>query len=383
MRLQVALALVVLALPLTGSTARGQGPTTVFTPAPQGGVVPGIQGPGAVPPRDRARTAAKGTASIRGRVTAAGTTTPLRRAQVAVFSTEGGLGRFTTTTNGEGRYEVLELPAGRYSITVTKGGYVSLQYGQRRPFEPGTPVALADGQALTGLDLALPRGSVITGRITDEFGEPVAGAQVSAQRYQYGPDGQRRLFQTGSLMTTDDLGQFRLHSLMPGEYVVSATFRSNFVAIGLPGGTDTSEGFLPTFHPGTINASEAQPVTVTLGQESSVQFALSAARMARVSGLVVDSTGRALASAMVVLVPSSGMFAGSLTTSQTGPDGSFSIANVAPGDYVANVQLLQGLSSINIFESASVPVSVGGSDLNGLRIATGPGVLISGHVEFE
>jgi protocatechuate 3,4-dioxygenase beta subunit len=388
MRLNVAITGSVLTLALTGSTAIGQ---VVFTPAqgganvfipPQGGV-PAPAGPGAVPPRDRSRTATKGTASIRGRVTAAGTTTPLRRAQVAVFSSEG-LGRFTTTTNGEGRFEVLELPAGRYTITVTKGGYVSLQYGQRRPFEPGTSVAVADGQALTGLDLALPRGSVIAGRITDEFGEPVASAQVSAQRYQYGPDGQRRLASSGTV-TTDDLGQFRLHSLMPGEYIVSATFRSNFIAIGgAIGGSDTSESFLPTFHPGTINVSEAQPVTVTLGQESSVQFALSAARIARVSGLVVDSTGRPLISAMVALLPSSGQLSVSgLNTAQSGPDGSFTFPNVAPGDYVANVQLVPGLSNSNIPESAAVRVSVGGSDLNGLRIATGPGVLISGVVEFE
>ena len=295
-----------------------------------------------------------------------------------------GPARYATTTNGEGRFEVLELPADRCSLTVSKGGYVSLQYGQRRPFEPGTPVALADGQALTALDLALPRGSVIAGRITDEFGEPVAQAQVSAQRYQYGPDGQRRLTSSGIPITTDDLGQFRLHSLMPGEYIVSATFRSNFVVIGGTAGSDTSESFLPTFHPGTINASEAQPVTVTLGQESSVQFALSAARMARVSGLVVDSTGRALASAMVVLLPSSGLLSvsGGLTTSQTAADGSFTFANVPPGDYVANVQLIPALTGTNLTESAAVPVSVGGSDLNGLRIATGP-ALVRGHVEFE
>ena len=136
---------------------------------------------------------------------------------------------------------------------------------------------------------------------------------------------------SGIPITTDDLGQFRLHSLMPGEYVVTASFRSGVSIGGLPG-SDTSEGFLPTFYPGTVNVSDAQPVTVTLGQESSVQFALSAARMARVSGLVVDSTGRALASAMVVLLPSSGLLSVSgLTSSQTGPDGSSTFANVAPG----------------------------------------------------
>jgi hypothetical protein len=342
--------------------------------------VPGLP----LPPRDRQPAAAKGTASMRGRVTAAGTTTPLRRAQVAVTSLEG-TGRFTTTTNGEGRYEVVDLPPGRYSITVNKGGYVTLQYGQRRPFEAGTPVTLADAQALTGVDVALPRGSVIAGRVTDEFGEPVAQAQVSAQRYQYGPDGQRRLQPTG-FAQTDDLGQFRLHSLMPGEYIVSAMYRTFIAPVGVGGGADTSEGFLPTYFPGTANPAEAQPVTVTLGQESAVQFTLAAARMARVSGIVQDSNGRAVTGAMVMLMPAAGFTGGMINSTQAAAGGAFSFSNVPPGDYVANVQPGPAFASADPTaapESASVPLTVGGSDLTDLRIVTSRGTVVSGQVEFE
>jgi hypothetical protein len=368
-----------------GSAVLAQDGATVFAPVPaQGGVAaPAVPGGPAIPLRDRGRTAVKGTASIRGRITAAGSNMPLRRAQVLVTAADGAA-RYTTTTDGDGRYEVLDLVAGRYGISVSKGGYVTLQYGQRRPFEAGTPVTLADAQAMTGLNVALPKGSVIAGRITDEFGEPVAQAQVSAQRYQYGPDGQRRLQPTGIPVTTDDLGQFRLHSLMPGEYVVSASFRNMFVApLGTAGG-DTSEGFLPTFHPGTVNANEAQPVTVTLGQESQVQFALSAARMARVSGVVVDSTGRALANGIVMLMPSSGVVSGMLTTAQITTDGAFSVANVAPGDYVLNVQPMGAFAAADRApETAAVPLSVGGADINGIRVVTSAGTLLSGRVEFE
>ena len=108
---------------------------------------------------------------------------PLRRAQILITAGQLGVRRFTTT-DADGRYEIIELAEGRYNVTASKGGYVTLQYGQRRAFEPGRPVAVAEGQEVSRVDIALPRGSVITGRLTDEFGEPIAGAQVEVQRYQ-------------------------------------------------------------------------------------------------------------------------------------------------------------------------------------------------------
>ena len=132
------------------------------------------------------------------------------------------------TTDAQGRFEIRELPAGRYTMTASKGGFVSLQFGQRRPSESGTPIELGDGQTVDKITIALPRGSVLGGRVTDEFGEPVANASVSAWRYAFAGGARRMVPAQGANAsdTTDDQGQFRLFGLPPGEYYISAMLRS-------------------------------------------------------------------------------------------------------------------------------------------------------------
>ncbi len=336
------------------------------------------------PPRDNAAAPQTGTARIRGRVTAAESGAPLRRAQITMASPEAGLRRLTST-DADGRYEFAEVPAGRYVISAAKAGYVTLQSGQQRPFEPGNPIAVADGETIANVNIALPRGSAITGRIVDEFGEPIAMAQVMAQRYQYGPGGQRRLtFGGGGPLTmTDDLGQFRVYGLMPGEYVVSAVVRQMGFAVAPGTVNDSTEGFAPTFYPGTINLAEAQPVTIGVGQELSLHITLAAARMARVSGSVVDSLGKPPVGAMVMLRSGSSAFAMMPTaTAQVAPDGAFSLANVPPGEHVLDVRPM-GRGADAAAEFASMPITVANENISGLRLTTAAGARVKGRVVFD
>src|SRR4030095_9862065 len=80
-----------------------------------------------------------GTAKITGRVVAADTGSPIRRAMVSINSREARFNR-VVSTDSEGRYELVGLPEGRYRLTVNKAGFVTLEYGQSRPFEAGKPI---------------------------------------------------------------------------------------------------------------------------------------------------------------------------------------------------------------------------------------------------
>ena len=133
-------------------------------------------------------------------------------------------------------------------------------------------------------------------RVTDDFGEPVAGAQVQVQRFQYGPDGQRRLTTVSGLgffpSATDDRGgSSGRYGLMRATMCSARRMRSLGVPT-VPNANDSNEGFSPTFYLGTVSANEAQAVAVGVAEERSVQFAMVAARMARIAGTVVDSEGR-------------------------------------------------------------------------------------------
>ena len=363
--------------PGPGPLGRGQGP------------FPGGRGRLGMPPRDDSQAAPTGNAKITGRVVAADTGSPIRRAQIRVTSGEARFNR-VVTTDGDGRYELLNLPAGRYRLFVNRAGYVALEYGQARPFENGKPLDIAEGQAVEKVDFSLPRGSVITGRITDEFGDPMTDVQVQAMRYQF-VNGERQLVNAGRVAQTDDLGQFRVFGLMPGDYVVRASLRLNQ-------NPDTMNqpdpvGYPGTYYPGVVDVTQAQSVTVTLGQElSSVAFPLVPARLSRVSGIVMGSDGRPLGGGMIMLRPRGSNGMGALRAAfgggnQIRPDGSFQLTGVPPGDYVLDVQQrpqnVRNLQEINLslLEFASMPLTVSG-DIDNLTVVTTPGVTMSGRVVF-
>ena len=387
-------------------SARAQQVTQTVTIDRQGPDMAGFQvlAPG--------RTPKTGTARLRGRVVA-GDGAILRRAQVRISSPD--IGTKTALTDAQGRYEFSELPAGRFTLTVSKAGFVTMQYGQTHPFESGRPIDLADAQALDKVDVALPRGSVLAGRILDEFGDPVAEANVSAMRTQY-VNGRRRMVPAGRNSTTNDLGQFRIYGLPPGEYYVTATLRSMDSMVfdmlgasaGGPVGSNQNSGYAATYYPGTANPSEAQRVSLDIGQElSSVDVQLQPVRLARITGTVTGSDGRPMAGAMVMLMPTNKDAVQLLPggTSRTDKDGNFTLSGVAPGDYTLQAQSLAGIMSAandamvvinggsassratsstpDQREFAMADVSVAGDDIKGLLVTATHGARASGRIAFD
>ncbi len=352
------------------------------------------------PQRDASQPVAAGTASLSGRVLAADSGRPVKRARI--IATGGGR-PLATTTDDQGRYRIGSLPAATYNITASKAGYVDAIYGQRRALRGGTPVHLADGQQLADVDFKLPRGGVITGRLADEDGEPFARALVSVMRYQY-VRGERQLIAAGADQT-DDRGQYRVFGLPPGEYYVSATaggvidqiIRSVVEAATPPAGDPVDNvGYAPTYYPGAISASDATRVKLELGQEvAGIDFQVRLVTLGTVRGVVNGGN------AMVLLVPEGGTPAGGgggrgggrglaeLATgflrgnqplrATTQADGTFTIRNVPPGNYTIVARSNTGSGSPR---TAVQPVVVMGGDMQ-VALTPVPGASLSGAVTLE
>jgi hypothetical protein len=351
------------------------------------------------------------SASIYGRITTADSGTPIRRAEVRALN-DRGITRMATS-DADGRYELRDMPAGAYRVTVSKSGFVTVSFGQRGTAEAAKTIDLAEGQRVAA-NMSLPRGSAIAGRILDDAGEPVADVRVQALRSRMA-EGRRRLQPAGVIDTTDDTGSFRLFGLEPGEYYVTAMIQSptpedaRMSAVTGPLRGDVKFS-VPVFFPGVTSQEQAQPVFLTSGSEARADIFLAPLRTARVSGVVLTSSGTPGGDALVELrsdalnMGFSAAYAGPPPMSisaHADPDGTFELPNVAPGSYtliaraqdqrvrgaldaLANAALAGAAPPGNlqmimdrVGEQVVMPLVVGNADVSGLTLVTSPGGTLS------
>ena len=346
------------------------------------------------PPRRNPPRVDSMTASIKGLVTTADTGAPVRGAEVRL-SSRGSYNRLVTT-DGEGLFTLSDLPSGEYQLTVSRVGFTSMIFGQRRPLETPTPIKLSEGESFTA-NVSLTRGGAIHGRIVDEFGDPIAGTRVQVLRSRM-VRGQRRLQGMGPGDQTDDTGEFRVYGLPPGDYYVTAS----------PGPADSVRRDPPIYYPGTANFTDAQSVTLAVGTEASADFQVQPFRNVRVSGIVFGASGAPVEAMLQLTSEAVGMGpsferAGDprafMITADSGPDGKFTIENVPPGPYVLTANssftagVIAGREAANPNagpvkamqeimehgpETASMSIVIAGEDVSDIALTTRRGGILSG-----
>src|SRR5215470_12855337 len=246
----------------------------------------------AVAARSQSAETNRASATIAGRVTldgagAAGAHVMLKSYvnDIVTRSNFGGepLPALGAVTDAEGRYRITDVAPGAYRVSVFAPAYAV--EGERDPSSPGKTINLAEGDNVEGLDFALARGAVITGKVTDDKDRPVIAAPVNA--YKFDPDGNRQRLNLFNPMytrwETDDRGVYRIFGLEAGRYLVAAGSDSS--------GRMTSGGYRPAFYPNAADQAQAKVVEVESGGEAAnVDIRVPApAKGYVVTGRVVDA----------------------------------------------------------------------------------------------
>ena len=129
---------------------------------------------------------------------------------------------------------------------------------QRRFLQGGTPIELTDGERLQQVNFRLRLGGTISGRILDADDRPVALAQAQALRPQF-QDGERVLVALGTALS-NSRGEFRILSLPPGDYYLSAFDPAAQGTVGESGELQ----YAPTFYP-AIQVPSRRPTPAGFG----------------------------------------------------------------------------------------------------------------------
>jgi protocatechuate 3,4-dioxygenase beta subunit len=323
----------------------------------------------------------KPSASISGRITIAGQPVPnalltLRLVENSPVSDPV----VKAVTDVEGRYQFTGLRAGRYTISAMAPAYVGpndAHYGQL-----GKNVTLANNETVEGIDFALTRGGVITGRVTDANGQPVIEEQLTVARLDEGEKKQFLYFPINSMLKTDDRGIYRVYGLPAGRYLIG-------VGEGKGSGwirNSYQRGYYTfTYHPDATEEAKAKIIEVALGSEvTNVDIKLGrVVRIFEASGRIVNAeTGEPIPYAIY------GYFrqaegAGSLGAVKRGltadSTGEFHIAGLQPGRYTLDASYGSG----GDFYSEPVPFEIVDADVNGLEIGLHRAGSISGIVVIE
>jgi hypothetical protein len=143
----------------------------------------------------------------------------LSRARVTVRDTKDAKKFATMLTAEDGRYEFGGLPAGKYSPTGSRKGFITASYDQHEGYS--TAIVTGAGIDTEKLFLRLAPDAVIAGKVLDESNEPVRHAQVTLY-FDDHSSGVDEIHQYRSAQT-NDLGEYEMTPLQPGTYFLSAS----------------------------------------------------------------------------------------------------------------------------------------------------------------
>jgi hypothetical protein len=273
------------------------------------------------------------------------------------------------TADGEGNFNATGLGPGSYMITTNVSGYViAITDSDRDYHRPGENVTIN-----------LVKGGVITGRVTDAYGEPMVGVRTQAVKVRDLEGGQKYFsgLREPNGKLTDDRGVYRLYGLEPGIYVVGASSDSQ----GLYGGFYAGREAV-TWHPSSPRAT-ATEITVRNGEEvTGADIRQREERGRTISGTVAGAVASGSMDEIIDIMLTSGADRQLVGMARAYRTKNFAMFGVPDGEYEM-AAFRANPRETDFASSTPRRVVVKGADVSGIELRITPPASISGRVRVE
>ena len=341
--------------------------------------------------------------SITGTVVSATTGTPLDRAEVTLFAAGANGSQVAEAVTGEnGGFRFDRLEAGRYRIQGYRRGYISGGYQEHDGYATG--IVTGPDLDSSGVRLALQPAAVIGGTVTDDSGEPVAGAEVHLFRNEQSA-GEERIIGTQTQIT-DDTGAYEFSRVRAGTFYISVT-ASPWYAFHPGAKTDANDNLLPPdqqphspldvayptlFYENGADSDSATPIPVRAGDRVEADFSLHAVPAIHIQVHLPpgDNHGMPMPQLMQQVFGSDQYTPTSEITVGTPSNGIIAdFSGMAPGHYLLRQFLQPGagsrLSTLDLTSNQTVdltaPGTMSGVDVSG-KIAMASGEKLPGRIRI-
>ena len=184
---------------------------------------------------------------------------PLAGARVVLASTKDRENPQSVTTGDDGRFEFTRMPAGKFSLTGTKRGFISAGYDQHDQY--ASAIVTGAGVDTENLVLKLSPQGLIGGRVLDETGDPVRNAPVTVYRDNHF-EGVHEIHTFRNALT-NDLGNFDIDGIAPGTYFLSVEVEPWYAVHPSGPGPASVDPALDVSYPVTYYGDVTEPESAT------------------------------------------------------------------------------------------------------------------------
>jgi protocatechuate 3,4-dioxygenase beta subunit len=342
------------------------------------------------PTPDKPDENSRSLCTVSGRVVTAVDGTSLKSAHVALNPEVSGPHPdvYGTTSDSNGQFILKSVKPGRYEFFASHSAYVDQQY-ESKGTRDGAVLALKPGQEVTDIFFRLILAAVVTGRINDENGEPMVGAQVVALRKPSVEELDKFSLHRPELLAassaqTDDRGQYRIFGLKPGAYYLRATdsgeppSHRSTVGSGYWFREWLGAQYPPVYYPGVLQPDQAQIVPLHAGDEMQADFSMPRTKAVEVSGRVIGAGGGPATKAYVNLDQPGADDFGLEISDETDENGRFRLKGVFPGSYV--IRAYQRGEDGTYEAHALQKIEVGNEKIDSITLLVGRGASVRGRV---